>query len=68
VGRNPVYIAGVPANVGQKSIKQWHLRNDTSFIGKPEKRFYSFGKDVGSTMVTVTAPINSLEASLILVA
>ena len=34
VGRNSLYIAGVPPNIGQKSIKQWHLRNDTSFIGK----------------------------------
>jgi hypothetical protein len=34
VGRNSLYIAGVPANIGQKAIKQWHLRNDTSFIGK----------------------------------
>jgi hypothetical protein len=34
VGRTPLYIAGVPAAIGQKTIKQWHLRNDTSFIGK----------------------------------
>jgi hypothetical protein len=34
VGRNSLYIAGVPANIGQKAIKQWHLRNDTSFIGE----------------------------------
>ena len=33
VGRTPLYIAGVPAAIGQKTIKQWHLRNDTSFIG-----------------------------------
>lgn len=36
-GRNPLYIAGVPENVGQRAIKQWHLRNVTSFHGCVQK-------------------------------
>eukprot|EP00096_Caligus_rogercresseyi_P013821 TRINITY_DN6421_c0_g1_i2.p1 TRINITY_DN6421_c0_g1~~TRINITY_DN6421_c0_g1_i2.p1 ORF type:complete len:1396 (-),score=344.95 TRINITY_DN6421_c0_g1_i2:865-5052(-) len=31
--RNSLFIAGVPGDVGQKSLKQWHLRNSTSFKG-----------------------------------
>ena len=31
--RQPLYIAGVPSDVGRKSLNSWHLRNATSFNG-----------------------------------
>lgn len=31
--RSSMFIAGVPSEVGHKSLKQWHLRNATSFNG-----------------------------------
>ncbi len=36
----PLYIAGTPEDEGISAIKQWHLRNVTSFRG--EKRFQYF--------------------------
>ncbi len=30
----PLYIAGLPEHAGIEAIKQWHLRNITSFKGK----------------------------------
>ena len=35
--RQPLFVAGVPSDVGRKSLNSWHLRNATSFNGK-----YSF--------------------------
>ena len=31
---SPMYIAGVPADVGEKALNQWHIRNVTSFRGE----------------------------------
>ena len=30
---SPIYIAGLPASVGEKALNQWHIRNITSFKG-----------------------------------
>ena len=30
----PLFVAGVPADVGRKSLNSWHLRNATSLIGR----------------------------------
>jgi hypothetical protein len=32
--RRELFVAGVAADVGEKAIKQWHLRNATSFNGE----------------------------------
>ena len=31
--RQPLFVSGVPADVGRKSLNSWHLRNATSFSG-----------------------------------
>lgn len=31
--RQPLFVSGVPADVGRKSLTTWHLRNGTSFFG-----------------------------------
>ena len=32
--RQALFVAGVPTDVGRKSLNSWHLRNATSFNGK----------------------------------
>ena len=32
--RQALFVAGVPSDVGRKSLNSWHLRNATSFNGK----------------------------------
>ena len=31
--RQHLFVSGVPADVGRKSLNSWHLRNATSFSG-----------------------------------
>ena len=31
--RQPLFVSGVPFDVGRKSLNLWHLRNATSFSG-----------------------------------
>ena len=31
---SPLYVAGTPEKVAERALKQWHLRNVTSFNGK----------------------------------
>jgi slit protein 2 len=35
--RSPMYISGVPLEVGQHALNHWHLRNATSFNGEKNK-------------------------------
>ena len=31
---SPLYIGGMPTEPGQEALRQWHLRNNTSFDGE----------------------------------
>lgn len=51
--RSPMYISGVPGEVGEHALNHWHLRNSTSFNGCV-KELYINGKLVDFLQAAMT--------------
>ena len=57
---SPLYVAGTPDKVAERALKQWHLRNVTSFNGEGIASFFYFCLDKLDTSTLVLSITNFL--------